>query len=80
MTRYEPTMDKIMRMHARTPDMRSHFKDLGDQGISRAKNYLVKVCGLSEAFETKAWHAARMFLKGRNLRVGVFAYTDDDTV
>lgn len=56
------------------------FKELSDQGISRARNYLVKVCGVSEPFETEGWRAAKMFGDIRNAiahRSGFIDYLPD---
>jgi len=42
------------------------FKELSDQGISRARNYLVKVCGLTSPFDTPDWQEAKLFADIRN--------------
>lgn len=42
------------------------FKDLSGQGISRAKNYLFKVCGVSSPFDIPEWHTAKVFGDVRN--------------
>lgn len=42
------------------------FKDLSGQGITRARNYLVKVVGIEQPFQTSNWQRAKFLADVRN--------------
>jgi hypothetical protein len=52
------------------------FKELSDQGISRSKNYLVKVCNITGVFDGKAWESAKTFGDIRNAIVHRHGFVD----
>ena len=57
------------------------LKDLSDQGITRARNYLVKVAGFSGPFETVSWQEVKLLAEVRNAimhRNGLVDNSPDD--
>lgn len=42
------------------------FRDLGDQGISRARTYLAKLCDIHEPFNAQAWQRTKLLAEIRN--------------
>lgn len=43
------------------------FKDLGGNGITRARNYLVKVGGIEQPFQTHKWQRIKLLSDVRNI-------------
>ncbi|CDT85891.1 hypothetical protein BCT42_14570 [Vibrio lentus] len=43
------------------------LKDLSGQGISRARNYLVKVAGISKVFQSEHWQSIKLLAEVRNV-------------
>ena len=49
--------------------MKLSFKDLSGQGITRARNYLVKVAGIETPFQSSNWQRVKLLAEVRNALV-----------
>lgn len=63
---FEHVLHELCIIVKRRSDFELSFKDLEGMGITRARNYLVKVAGVQEPFQTAAWNRALLLADIRN--------------
>ena len=63
---FEHMLHELCRIVQRRSDFSLSFKDLEGAGITRARNYLVKVAGVEAPFQTAAWNRALLLAEIRN--------------
>lgn len=68
-TLLEHQLDILCRMRQKECNYSIAIDDLKDKGIDAAKNYLVKVCGVSFPSETKEWQQIKDYQRLRNVIV-----------
>lgn len=63
---FEHMLHELCTIVQRRSDFNLSFKDLEGAGITRARNYLVKVAGVEAPFQTAAWNRALLLAEIRN--------------
>ncbi len=64
---FEHVLNELCLIVQRRSKLELSFKDLSGNGIERAKNYLSKVAGVKEPFQTPAWQRAMTLGQIRNV-------------
>lgn len=64
---FEKNLNEIARTAGSGIGIKLKMNDLNGQGIERAKNYLSKVCEVTEPFKSLEWQMIKNFAKLRNL-------------
>jgi hypothetical protein len=63
---FEHTLQELCRIVQRRSGFDLSFKDLEGMGITRARNYLVKVASVQPPFQSPAWNRALLLADVRN--------------
>ncbi len=63
---FEHMLHELCRIVQSRSDFSLSFKDLEGAGITRARNYLVKVAGVEAPFQTAAWNRTLLLAEIRN--------------
>jgi len=63
---FEHMLHELCRIVERRSDLNLSFKDLGGQGVTRARNYLFKLAGVESPFQSAAWTRALLLADIRN--------------
>lgn len=66
---FEYALNKICSITQKRSNLNLSFKDLSGQGITRARNYLVKVAGIEAPFQSNKWQRAKLLAEVRNALV-----------
>ena len=75
---FEKSLNELCKIVQNRYDFDLSLKDLTGQGITRARNYLVKVAGVDTPFNRQEWSEAKFFADVRNAiahRNGEIEYT-----
>lgn len=78
---FEKCLNEVSTELKRSRDISLALKDLHGLGLTRAKIYLSKVCGIEEPFQSPAWAKALLFGEMRNSiahRCGFVDHRPDD--
>ncbi|AQT94922.1 hypothetical protein [Pseudomonas azotoformans] len=63
----EHILNEICEIVRRKTNSKLSFKDLDGSGIHRARNYLVKIGGIEEPFQTEKWQRIKLLGEIRNI-------------
>lgn len=63
---FEHMLNELCRIVQRRSGFRLSLKDIEGKGITKARNYLVKVAGVESPFQTRAWQRVCLFNEIRN--------------